>query len=188
MIQKLAAPDAKLVMWTTAASLIDDIEIMTEAGFCALRPRGPDGRLLRDGDGEPLAGVSPGGGTYRSHQVWDKVLVGMGRWFRDRHELVLVGARGNIPCPAPGTQAMSLFAARRGGPSVKPDFVADEIDRLWPNLPKIELFARRARPGWDRWGADAPADDVTIGEVITPAAAVMSPPPCPPPNTPGGGQ
>jgi N6-adenosine-specific RNA methylase IME4 len=46
--------------------------------------------------------------------------------------------------------------------------VANEIDRLWPNLPKIELFARRARPGWDRWGADAP---VTIGEVITEAKA-----------------
>jgi hypothetical protein len=141
MIQRLAAPDAMLMMWTTAASLVDDIEIMAEAGFCALRPRGLDGRLLRDQEGEPLAGVSPSGGTYRSHQVWDKVLIGMGRWFRDRHELVLVGVRGNIPCPAPGTQAMSLFTARRGAPSVKPDFVADVIDRLWPNLPKIELFA-----------------------------------------------
>jgi ParB-like chromosome segregation protein Spo0J len=165
MIRKLAAPDAMLVMWTTAASLIDDIEIMVEAGFCALRPRGPDGRLLRDENGEPLDAVSPGGGTYRSHQVWDKELRGTGRWFIDRHELVLVGVRGNIPCPAPGTQALSLFSARRGEPSVKPDFVADEIDRLWPNLPKIELFARRARPGWDRWGADAPVLDRTTDEI-----------------------
>jgi MT-A70 len=168
MIQKLAASDAMLVMWTTAASLIDDLEIMAEAGFCALRPRGQDGRLRRDENGDPLAAVTPGGGTYRSHQIWDKELRGTGRWFIDRHELVLVGVRGNIPCPAPGTQALSLFSARRGVPSVKPDFVADEIDRLWPNLPKIELFARRARPGWDRWGADAP---VTIGEVITEAKA-----------------
>jgi ParB-like chromosome segregation protein Spo0J len=179
MIQRLAAPDATLVMWTTAASLIDDIEIMAEAGFCALRPRGQDGRLLRDENGEPLAAVSPGGGTYRSHQVWDKELRGTGRWFIDRHELVLVGVRGNIPCPAPGTQALSLFSSRRGAPSVKPDFVADEIDRLWPNLPKIELFARRARPGWDTWGADAPVDDATIGGVITAATAL-----CPPPHTP----
>jgi MT-A70 len=152
MIQRLAASDAMLVMWTTPASLIDDIEIMAEAGFCALRPRQPDGRLAHDENGEPLDAVSPGGGTYRSHQVWDKELRGMGRWFIDRHELVLIGVRGNIPCPAPGTQALSLFTARRGEPSVKPDFVADEIDRLWPNLPKIELIARRARPGWDRWG------------------------------------
>jgi ParB-like chromosome segregation protein Spo0J len=153
MIQKLAAQDAMLVMWTTPASLIDDIEIMVEAGFCALRPRSADGRLLRGGDGEALAAVSPGGGSYRSHQIWDKVLVGMGRWFRDRHELVMVGVRGKVPCPAPGTQAQSLFAARRGEPSAKPDFVAAEIDRLWPHLPKIELFRRgAARPGWDAWG------------------------------------
>jgi N6-adenosine-specific RNA methylase IME4 len=153
MIQKLAAPDAMLVMWTTAASLIDDIEIMAEAGFCALRPRGPDGRLLRDESGNLLAAVSPGGGTYRSHQVWDKVLRGTGRWFIDRHELVMVGVRGKIPCPAPGTQALSLFSERRGEPSVKPDFVAAEIDRLWPHLPKIELFRRGApRPGWNAYG------------------------------------
>lgn len=156
MIRKLAAPDAMVWMWTTAASLIDDIEIMAEAGFCALRPRGRDGLLLCDEKGDPLAASSPGGGSYRSHQVWDKERRGMGRWFIELHELVLAGVQGNIPCPAPGTQGLSLFTARRGEPSVKPDFVADEIDRLWPHLPKIELFARRARPGWDRWGAGAP--------------------------------
>ena len=156
MIQRLAATDAMLVMWTTAASLMDDIEIMAEAGFCALRPRAPDGRLLRDGDGEPLAAVSPGYGTYRSHQVWDKQLRGMGRWFIERHELVLLGVRGRIPCPAPGTQSLSIFSERRGEPSAKPEFVAAEIDRLWPNLPKIELFRRGPpRPGWAAWGNEA---------------------------------
>jgi N6-adenosine-specific RNA methylase IME4 len=155
MIRKLAAPDSMLVMWSTAASLIDDIEIMTEAGFCALRPRGDDGRLLRDEAGEPLVAISPGGGTYRSHQVWDKQSLGMGRWFRDRHELLLIGVRGNIPCPAPGTQGPSIFSERRSEHSAKPDFVAKEIELLWSHLPKIELFRRGApRPGWDAWGAD----------------------------------
>jgi N6-adenosine-specific RNA methylase IME4 len=176
LVQRLAAPDAAMWMWTTAASLIDDIEIMAEAGFCALRPRGQDGQLLRDESGAPLAAVTPGGGTYRSHQVWDKELRGTGRWFIDRHELVLIGVRGNIPCPAPGTQALSLFASRRGEPSAKPAFVADEIDRLWPSLPKIELFARRARAGWDRWGADAPPDDTTAGDAIEEPTSTAAPP------------
>jgi N6-adenosine-specific RNA methylase IME4 len=156
MIQKLAAPDCMLLTWTTAASLIDDIEIMTEAGFCALRPRGPDGRLLRAADGEPLAAVSPGGGTYRCHQVWDKELRGTGHWFIDRHELVLLGVRGKIPCPASGTASLSLFSERRSNVhSAKPEFVAAEVDRIWPNLPKIELFRRGPpRPGWDAWGAE----------------------------------
>ena len=155
-IARLAAPDAMLVFWSTAASLIDDIEIMTEAGFCALRRRDGFGRLLRDSWGEPFAPLSPGGGTYRSHQIWDKELRGTGRWFIDRHELVLIGVRGKIPCPAPGTQSLSIFAERRGEPSAKPEFVAAEIDRLWPNLPKIELFRRGApRAGWAAWGAEA---------------------------------
>ena len=30
------------------------------------------------------------------------------------------------------------------------------IERLYPTLPKIELFARgKARPGWDAWGNEA---------------------------------
>jgi len=28
------------------------------------------------------------------------------------------------------------------------------IERLWPNTPKLEMFARKERPGWDTWGAE----------------------------------
>jgi N6-adenosine-specific RNA methylase IME4 len=172
LIRKLAAPDSMLVMWSTAASLVDDIEIMAEAGFCALRPRGTEGLLLRDEAGEPLDAVSCGGGTYRSHQVWDKQSIGMGRWFRDRHEIVLIGVRGNIPCPAPGTQSPSIFSERRAEHSAKPEFVAEEIERLWPHLPKIEMFRRGApRLGWDGWGAECdepklPPHGPETGEVV----------------------
>jgi ParB-like chromosome segregation protein Spo0J/N6-adenosine-specific RNA methylase IME4 len=156
MIDKLAAPDCMLAFWSTAASLLDDIEIMAEAGFCALRPRDTAGHLLRDKSGGPLEPVSPGGGSYRSHQVWDKQAIGLGRWFRDRHELLLVGVRGTFPAPAPGTQGQSLFSERRGKHSAKPEFVADELDRLWPSLPKIELFRRgQARAEWAAWGNEA---------------------------------
>jgi N6-adenosine-specific RNA methylase IME4 len=80
----------------------------------------------------------------------------MGRWFRDRHELLLIGVRGNFPAPAPGTQSHSIFSERKAGRSTKPDFVAAEIERLWPNIPKIEMFRRGApRPGWGAWGNDA---------------------------------
>jgi N6-adenosine-specific RNA methylase IME4 len=29
---------------------------------------------------------------------------------------------------------------------------------MYPELPKIELFARQARPGWEAWGNEAPPD------------------------------
>jgi ParB/Sulfiredoxin domain/MT-A70 len=153
MIRKLAAPDCMLAFWSTAASLVDDLEIMAEAGFVALRQRGSDGRLLRNASGllDP-----PAGGTYRSHLIWDKQVIGKGRWFGDRHELLLIGVRGNFPAPAPGTQSQSIFSERKAEHSTKPDFVAAEIERLWPNIPKIELFRRGPpRPGWRAWGNDA---------------------------------
>jgi hypothetical protein len=31
------------------------------------------------------------------------------------------------------------------------------IEFHWPNTPKVEFNARRARPGWTPWGFDVPA-------------------------------
>jgi N6-adenosine-specific RNA methylase IME4 len=157
MIRKLAAPDCMLSFWSTAASLVADLEIMAEAGFIALRQRGGDGRLLRNARGLLDPPVS---GTYRSHLIWDKQVMGMGRWFRDRHELLLIGVRGDFPAPAPGTQSHSIFSERKAEHSTKPDFVAAELERLWPNIPKIEMFRRGPpRPGWSAWGNDALVDE-----------------------------
>ena len=36
--------------------------------------------------------------------------------------------------------------------SQKPEVFADHISRLWPNTPKLEMFARKPRDGWDSWG------------------------------------
>lgn len=38
--------------------------------------------------------------------------------------------------------------------SQKPDQQYDYINRLYPDLPKVELFARQIWPGWDAWGLD----------------------------------
>ena len=37
---------------------------------------------------------------YRSNVVWAKNRIGTGYWFRNKHEILLVGVRGNIPAPA----------------------------------------------------------------------------------------
>jgi len=67
---------------------------------------------------------------------------------------------GRVPCPAPGTQRESVISAPHPGPhSAKPDAVYEMIEAYFPTLPKIELNARRARPGWARWGFDAPPED-----------------------------
>ena len=102
------------------------------------------------------------GFNYKSHYVWGKDKVGTGFWNREKHELLLIGTRGNVPCPAPGTQWDSLIMAPRGRHIAKPECFLDMVEQYFPTLPKIELNRRGApRPGWDAWGneADAPADD-----------------------------
>jgi hypothetical protein len=49
--------------------------------------------------------------------------------------------------------------------SRKPDDVHERIERMYPQASKIELFARRARKGWDCWGNETPglADNDNIG-------------------------
>jgi N6-adenosine-specific RNA methylase IME4 len=173
-VRELAAPDCVLFYWSTAASLVDDFEIMAEWGFLALRPRDELGRLKRDAEGEPLPPI--GAGTYRSHQIWLQDKLGLGYWFRDVHESLLVGARGKIVAPAPGSQDRSVVAAKLGPHSRKPEHFAEMIERLFPSLPKIELFARRGRPGWDVWGYEAPDDGATESPAVAETADSYAPP------------
>lgn len=42
--------------------------------------------------------------------------------------------------------------------SEKPAAVQDAIDRMYPTLPKYEMFARRRRPGWDAMGDQLPPE------------------------------
>ncbi|MUZ64139.1 MT-A70 family methyltransferase [Agrobacterium vitis] len=128
--------DALLFLWVTANRLPDGIDVLRAWGF-----------------------------DYVTCMAWDKVHIGMGRWVRDRHELLLIGKRGKVSlAPLPGTQPDSLYAEAKTEHSRKPVWFAEQIDRLWPQLPKLELFQRKesltegdVRLGgkWDFWGFEA---------------------------------
>ncbi len=50
--------------------------------------------------------------------------------------------------------AGTWYAAPRGRHSEKPDLFMDWIERMSP-APRLEMFARRQRLGWDTWGNEA---------------------------------
>lgn len=50
--------------------------------------------------------------------------------------------------------AAPWYTAPRGDHSAKPDLFLDLIERMSPP-PRLELFARRQRLGWDTWGDEA---------------------------------
>lgn len=126
----IAAKDAVLFLWATVPMLPQALEVMTAWGF-----------------------------RYRSHVVWAKDRIGTGYWFRNRHELLLVGTRGALPAPAPGTQWPSVVEAPAGRHSEKPEVFLDMIEAYFPSLPRIELNRRGPpRAGWDAWGNEAVHD------------------------------
>jgi len=125
----IAADDCVLGLWITMAHLA----------------RGTHVKVLE------AWGFSP-----RTILIWDKVNVGMGRWVRNRLEALVIAVRGKMPCPLPGTQWEDLVVEASTIHSRKPDFAHEWFEQFFPTLTKIELNARRARPGWSVWGLEAP--------------------------------
>lgn len=134
---KCLAPDAVLYMWTTIPHSAIAYRVLELRGF-----------------------------RYVTQRVWGKLRNGKGRgpgyWVTGEHEILLIGVRGKVVPPATA-HFPSFFTAPVGAHSAKPAEQYKHAEFHFPSLPKIELNARAARPGWDRWGLEAPDD----GEVDT---------------------
>jgi N6-adenosine-specific RNA methylase IME4 len=126
-VSELATDAAVLFLWTTAPHLQEAFRVIESWRF-----------------------------AYKTNVAWVKDRSGLGYWIRNQHELLLIAARGDIPAPSPNRRPVSIIEAPRREHSRKPDEVYELIERMYPDLPKIELFARSRRPGWDRWGNEAP--------------------------------
>jgi hypothetical protein len=60
--------------------------------------------------------------------------------------------------------------------SEKPIIVYEFIEQMYPDLPKIELFARSRRTGWDVWGNEVEqCDDLSIPPFLRRSIAVVHP-------------
>lgn len=99
------------------------------------------------------------GFEYRTQMVWVKPSIGIGKYARQRHELLLICRRGEHPAPAPEDLPDSVVEAPRGEHSEKPEVFHKIIERMYPGAEKIELFRRgRPRKGWTAWGAETLAE------------------------------
>ena len=122
-----AADDCVMFMWATVPMLPEALDLLDTWGF-----------------------------EYKSHIVWIKDRIGTGYWTRNKHELLLIATKGSVPAPAMGTQPPSVIELPLGRHSEKPALFADMISTLYPTTPKLEMFARMGRVGWDVIGNEAP--------------------------------
>jgi len=102
---------------------------------------------------EALDVVKAWGFSYRTCMVWVKDKIGTGYYSRGKHELLLIGTKGEgIGLPLPENRPESVIFAERTEHSKKPDIFYEIIEKMYPKHSKIELFARSKREGWEAWG------------------------------------
>jgi len=94
--------------------------------------------------------------------VWEKLTctgktaTSLGAWTLKNYELCLLGTRGAMLKHKQVNNLYQKVAAERRAHSQKPDQVRHNIERLFGDLRRIELFARCRSPGWDAWGNEVP--------------------------------
>ena len=88
---------------------------------------------------------------------------------RNAHEPYLIGIRGVALTYGPERgRVLSVIDAPRRRHSQKPDDQYAMAQRLVPDGPYCELFARTRQPGWDAWGnevADSASSASSASEV-----------------------
>ena len=121
--------NAVLYLWATAPKLEEALMVMKKWGF-----------------------------KYRSHAIWNKGKIGLGYWFRNQHELLLVGVKGNFSPPPPKLRISSIIEEDRTKHSKKPSKIRNYIARCYPNHNKLEIFARQGEIGWSVFGNEVESD------------------------------
>ena len=122
--------------------------------------------MLRDGKVHQL--IEAWGFRWVSEIVWIKDGLGVGFWMRPSTEPLVLAVKGNLPLLR--NDQRGHLEEPRGRHSEKPAVFAELIEGLSPDL-RIELFARKARAGWDRWGLEAGASPAETAAAAPPGYA-----------------
>jgi N6-adenosine-specific RNA methylase IME4 len=126
-IPQIADRQAAMFMWCTSSNLHRALAVMQAWGF-----------------------------EFKTSAVWDKEKSGLGLVFRNQHEVLLYGTKGDMP--GPQYQPSSVFRYPVGEHSAKPPQVRAAIEKMYPDFDaklRLELFARGEVKGWMTYGLEA---------------------------------
>lgn len=126
-VHKLAAPHCGLVMWFCPEQIGFAVDLMKRWGF-EDKTMGFWGKLTRNG----------------------KRHFGKGYWWRESGEPWIFGTIG-APKNHSHRERNYIESCLRET-SRKPVQMHEALERMFPQVRKVELFSRCQRPGWDHWG------------------------------------
>lgn len=128
-VATIAAPDCALFLWVTGPILQESFDVITAWGFS----------------------YSTIAFTWvKKNKKSESFFFGNGAWTRANAELCLLATKGR-PARADASVSQIIHTTIEEH-SRKPDEVYDKIVQLMGNVPRVELFAREHRSGWDVWG------------------------------------
>jgi len=111
--------NAILFLWATAPKLNEALEVIKAWGF-----------------------------TYKTNMVWVKDKIGLGWYVRNRHEMILIAEKGDMPLPEANVRPASTLEYPRTTHSTKPPEFYSLIETWYPGRRYIEVFGieNEARP------------------------------------------
>jgi len=123
-VASLAAEDCDLYLWVTQKYLPHGFDVLNAWGF-----------------------------KYCQTLTWCKAPrgTGQGGLYCPTSEFLLLGRKGKMPTNKTRKDSTWWQVKRTTRHSQKPEFFQDMIEEQ-SDGPRVELFARRQRPGWDVWG------------------------------------
>lgn len=135
-VESLAANNCDLYLWTTQKYLPDAFSVLNAWGF-----------------------------KYCQILTWAKTPMGKGQGglFCPTTEFILLGRKGKAPQKERVDTTWWSFPRAWKTHSKKPEQFLDIVETV-SDVPRLELFARRKRPGWDVWGNEVESD-ITLGAV-----------------------
>lgn len=139
-VREVAADDCALFLWITFPMLREAWGVMDAWGFSFKTVAFVWVKQCRKSDG---------------------IFTGMGYWTRANAEICLLATKGHPKRAAKNVKQVIISHVEEH--SKKPDEARRRIESLMGDVPRIELFARQASPGWDVWGNEV-ASDISLAE------------------------
>lgn len=135
-VKNIAAKNAVLFIWATGPKLGIAMKVITAWGF-----------------------------IYKTTGfVWQKMnkrglglFFGVGFYSKSNAEICLLATRGKSLKPRTNKVSSAVLTPLQEH-SRKPEAVSQRIELMYPDLPKLEMFARRVRPSWSHWGNEVESD------------------------------
>jgi len=129
-IKNITENDCALFLWTTDAHLKEAIEVIEAWGFKYIT-------IIF---------------VWEKKTITGKTVCNLGAWTMKNYEICLFGTKGTMLKYKKINNILQKVEALRKKHSQKPQKVRENIELLFGDLPRIELFAREKTDGWDVWG------------------------------------